>query len=71
MNFLWYQVIYGQRLTQSWKIPEKPFAYLSVMTVVDLLQLLHVRGKLIFPQFSDKDTMKHYQACSYDIYLNM
>ena len=60
MNFLWYQVIYGWRLTQSWKIPEKPFAYLSVMTVVDLLQLLHVRGKLIFPQFSDKDTMKHY-----------
>ena len=29
------------------------------MTVADLLQLLSVRGKLIFSQFFDKDNMKH------------
>ena len=29
------------------------------MTVADLLQLPPVRGKLIFSQFSDKDSMKH------------
>ena len=40
-------------------IPEIAFAGLSVMTVADLLQLPPVRGKLIFSQFSDKDSMKH------------
>ena len=36
-------------------IPKKAFAGLSVMTVADLLQLLPVKGKLIFSQFYDKD----------------
>ena len=40
-------------------IPEKAFAGLSVMIVVDLLQLPPVRGNLVFSQFSDKDSMKH------------
>ena len=40
-------------------IPKKEFCGLSVMTVVDLLQLPSIRGKLIFSQFSDKDIMKH------------
>ena len=40
-------------------IPEKTFAALSVMAVADLLQLPPVRGKPIFSQFSDKDSMKH------------
>ena len=40
-------------------IPEKAFAGLSVMIVADLLQLPPVRGKRIFSQFSDKDSMKH------------
>ena len=40
-------------------IPEKAFAALSVMTVADLLQLPPVRGKLIFSQFSDKNSMKY------------
>ena len=40
-------------------IPEKAFADLSVMTEADLLQLSPVRGKLIFSQFSDKDSMRH------------
>ena len=39
-------------------IPEKTFAGLSVMTVADLLQLPRVRGKLIFSQFSDMDSME-------------
>ena len=39
-------------------IPKKAFSGLSVMTVADLLQLSPVRGKLIFSQFSDKDSMK-------------
>ena len=39
--------------------PEKAFAGLSVLTVADLLQLPPVRGKLIFSQCSDKDSMKH------------
>ena len=38
-------------------MPEKPFAALSVMIEVDLLQLPPVRGKLIFSD--DKDSMKH------------
>ena len=37
--------------------PEKAFLGLSVMTVVDLLQLPPVRGKLIYSQFSDKDSI--------------
>ena len=40
-------------------IPEKAFAGLSVMTAADLLQLPPVIGKLIFSQFSYKDSMKH------------
>ena len=42
-------------------IIEKTFTFtgLSVMAVSDLLQLPPVRGKLIFSQFSDKDSMKH------------
>ena len=40
-------------------IPEKAFADLSVVTVADLCQLPPVRGKLIFSQFFDKDSMKH------------
>ena len=36
-------------------IPKKAFAGLSVMTVADLIQLLPVKGKLIFSQFYDKD----------------
>ena len=40
-------------------ILEKIFAGLSVIIVADLLQLPPVRGKLVFSQFSDKDSMKH------------
>ena len=40
-------------------IPRKAFAGLSVMAVADLLQLPPAKGRLIFPQFSDKDSMKH------------
>ena len=47
-------------------IPEKAFASLSVIPVVDLLQLPLVREKLLFSRFSDKDI---YLACSYGIYL--
>ena len=62
MNFLWYQVICGQILTQGWEkylIPEKAFVRPAVMTVADLLQLPSVKRKPIFSQFSDKDSMKH------------
>ena len=38
-------------------ISEKAFAGISVMTVTDLEK--EVRGKLVFSQFSDKDSMKH------------
>ena len=40
-------------------IPKNAFVSLSVMTVADLLHLPPVRGKLIFSQFSDKDSMKY------------
>ena len=40
-------------------IPGKAFAGLSVITVADLLQLPPVRRKLIFSQFSGKDSIKH------------
>ena len=40
-------------------ILEKAFAGLSVMGVANLIQLPPVSGKLIFSQFSDKDSMKH------------
>ena len=65
MNFLWYQVIYGQILTEGWErylfmmIPEKAFDDLSVVTVADLLELSPVRRKLIFSPFSDKDSIKY------------
>ena len=40
-------------------IPEKSFAGPSVMTIVDLIQVRPVRGKLMFYQFSDKNSMKN------------
>ena len=40
-------------------IPQKVFAGLSVTIVADLLQVPPVRGKFIFSQFSDEDSMKH------------
>ena len=39
--------------------PEKEFAGLSIMTAGDFLQHPQVRAKLVFSQFSDKDSMKH------------
>ena len=39
-------------------IPEQAFAGVSVMPVADLLQLPPVRGKIIFFQFLDKNSMK-------------
>ena len=64
MNFLWSQVVLwtdiNSRLGEIFMIiPEIASAGLSVMTVADLLQLLLVRRKLIFSQFSGKDSMKH------------
>ena len=44
----------------SWRFLKKHLpVFLSVVTVADLLQLPPVRGKIIFFQFSDKDSMKH------------
>ena len=40
-------------------IPEKALAGLFIMIVDDLFQLPPVRGKLIFSQFFDKDSMKY------------
>ena len=40
-------------------IPEITFAGLSVMMVADLFQLPPVRGKLMFSQFSDKNSVGH------------
>ena len=40
-------------------IPEKAFVGLSIMTIADLLQLPSIRGKLIFFQFSGKDSTKN------------
>ena len=40
-------------------IPEKAFVGLSIMTKADLLQLPSIRGKLIFFQFSGKDSTKN------------
>ena len=40
-------------------IPGKVFLVLSVITIADTLQLPPVRGKLIFSQFFDKDSMKY------------
>ena len=40
-------------------IPGNGFAGLSIMTVAESLQLPLVRGKLTFPQFSDKGSIKH------------
>ena len=47
------------RLGETWWFLKKTFAGYSVLTVVDLLQLHPVREKLIFSQFSDKDSMKY------------
>ena len=41
-------------------IPKKGFAEFSVMTVADFLQLLPIRRKLMFSQFSNKNNMKHF-----------
>ena len=41
-------------------IPEKAFVGLSIMTIADLLQLPPIRGKLIFFQFSGKDSTKNW-----------
>ena len=41
-------------------IPEKAFSGILAMTIADLLQLPLVREKLIFSQFSAKDSMKHF-----------
>ena len=38
---------------------EKAFAGLSIMTVADLVQVPSVRMKLVFFQFSDKNSLKH------------
>ena len=38
---------------------EKAFAGLSIMTVADLVQVPSVRMKLVFSQFSDKNSLKH------------
>ena len=54
---LWTDV--DSRLGEILTFPEKAFAGLSVVTVTDLLQLPPARGKLIFSQFSDNDSMKH------------
>ena len=40
-------------------IPGNVFLVLSVITIADTLQLPPVRGKLIFSQFFDKDSMKY------------
>ena len=40
-------------------IPAKVFASISVMTVADLLRQPSVKGRLVFSQFSDKDSIKH------------
>ena len=56
---LWTDTDSNSRLVEIFMIPEKKFAGLSVMNVADLLQLLPVRGKFMFSQFFDKDTMKH------------
>ena len=52
-------------------IPEKAFAGLSVMDVADLLQLPPVRGKPIFSQFSDQDSMNHLLGLQLWHLLNM
>ena len=41
-------------------VPEKVYSGLAVMTVADLLQLPPVRRKLIFLQFSDKNSINIY-----------
>ena len=40
------------------KILEKRFVGILVVTVADLLQLPPIKGKLIFSQFSHKDSVK-------------
>ena len=43
-------------------VPEKRFSDLSVMIVADLIQPPPVRGKVIFFQFFDKDSTKHFSC---------
>ena len=45
-------------MLDRYMIPGKAFVVLSVMNVADLLQLLPVRGKLIFSLFSDRNSIK-------------
>ena len=47
------------RLEKIFMIIEKVFPCLSVITVADLFQLPPVRWKLLFLQFSDKNSMEH------------
>ena len=55
---LWTDI--DSRLGEIFKmIRENAFAGLSLMTVLDLLQLTPVRGTLIFSRFSDKNSIKH------------
>ena len=49
----------NSRLQETFRITEKAFAGLSVMTIGDFLQLPLVLGKFIFSPFSGKDSMKH------------
>ena len=53
---LWTDI--DSRLEETFMIPEKSFAGLSVMTVADLLNYLQSEEKFIFSQFSDKHSMK-------------
>ena len=47
------------RLEKIFMIIEKVFPSLSVITIADLFQLPQVRWKLLFLQFSDKNSMEH------------
>ena len=52
MKLLWYQVICISKLEEIFTMfPKKSFAFLSVMTVDDFLQLPPVKGKLAFSRF--------------------
>ena len=55
----WFMDRYYLNVERNMIIPEKFFSGFSVMTVADLLQLPLVRGKLIFSQFFDKDSINH------------
>lgn len=52
-------------------IPDKAFASLSTITVVDFLQLTPVTRKVRYSQCSDRDNIKYLLYLSYNTYLNM